>query len=184
MASNFATLSLVLIAVILVMDFIIWFPFIKAYDQIKLKEEATLATEGAGAIHEAEVESAAVTEATETVPVQSAEDIAATREQTNVLVVCAGGGTSGILANSLNKVAKEKGINLEATARAYGQDMDLIRDMDIVILAPQMDAMKGEMRKITDQYGAVLMTTTGREYIALTRDGERAMALIFEKIKK
>lgn len=179
MASNFSVLSLLLIAIVLVLDFTIWFPFIKAYDKLKLDEEheielqkAAAATAGGGTATAASVE-----------PVVSAEDFK-TRDHTNVLVVCAGGGTSGILANSLNKYAKDNDIPLEATARAYGQDMDLIKDMDIVILAPQMDAMKDEMRKYTDQYGAVLVPTTGKQYIGLTRDGEGAMKLIFEKINE
>ncbi|MHD0398131.1 PTS lactose transporter subunit IIBC [Staphylococcus simulans] len=177
MASNFSVLSLVLIAIILVLDFTIWFPFIKAYDKLKLDEEreielqkAAAATAGGGTAAPVEVE-------------ENTPDFNS-REHTNVLVVCAGGGTSGILANSLNKYAKENDIPLEATARAYGQDMDLIKDMDIVILAPQMDAMKDEMRKYTDQYGAVLVPTTGKQYIGLTRDGEGAMKLIFEKINE
>lgn len=177
MASNFSVLSLVLIAIILVLDFTIWFPFIKAYDKLKLDEEreielqkAAAATAGGGTAAPVEVE-------------ENTPDFNS-REHTNVLVVCAGGGTSGILANSLNKYAKENDIPLEATARAYGQDMDLIKDMDIVILAPQMDAMKDEMRKYTDQYGAVLVPTTGKQYIGLTHDGEGAMKLIFEKINE
>lgn len=177
MASNFSVLSLLLIAIILVLDFTIWFPFIKAYDKLKLDEEheielqkAAAATAGGGTVAPIEVE-------------ENTPDFNS-REHTNVLVVCAGGGTSGILANSLNKYAKENDIPLEATARAYGQDMDLIKDMDIVILAPQMDAMKDEMRKYTDQYGAVLVPTTGKQYIGLTRDGEGAMKLIFEKINE
>ncbi|PTI88445.1 PTS lactose transporter subunit IIBC [Staphylococcus simulans] len=177
MASNFSVLSLLLIAIILVLDFTIWFPFIKAYDKLKLDEEheielqkAAAATAGGGTAAPIEVE-------------ENTPDFNS-REHTNVLVVCAGGGTSGILANSLNKYAKENDISLEATARAYGQDMDLIKDMDIVILAPQMDAMKDEMRKYTDQYGAVLVPTTGKQYIGLTRDGEGAMKLIFEKINE
>lgn len=177
MASNFSVLSLLLIAIILVLDFTIWFPFIKAYDKLKLDEEheielqkAAAATAGGGTAAPIEVE-------------ENTPDFNS-REHTNVLVVCSGGGTSGILANSLNKYAKENDIPLEATARAYGQDMDLIKDMDIVILAPQMDAMKDEMRKYTDQYGAVLVPTTGKQYIGLTRDGEGAMKLIFEKINE
>lgn len=177
MASNFSVLSLLLIAIILVLDFTIWFPFIKAYDKLKLDEE-----------HEIELQKAAAATADggTAAPIEVEENTPDfnSREHTNVLVVCAGGGTSGILANSLNKYAKENDIPLEATARAYGQDMDLIKDMDIVILAPQMDAMKDEMRKYTDQYGAVLVPTTGKQYIGLTRDGEGAMKLIFEKINE
>lgn len=62
--------------------------------------------------------------------------------------------------------------------------MDLIRDMDVVILAPQMDSMKDEMKKITDQYDAQLMTTNGREYIALTRDGDAALTKIANLIRQ
>ncbi|MCG7341430.1 PTS lactose transporter subunit IIBC [Staphylococcus auricularis] len=201
MASNFATLSLVLIAVLLVIDFTIWFPFVKAYDKLKLDEErADLAVAAAATataapssnmatdLPEAGVSTSDSAATTTPAAVAQSEDdepfVDTSRDHTNVLVVCAGGGTSGILANSLNKTAKEKGVALEATARAYGQDMDLIKDMDIVILAPQMDAMKGEMKKFTDKYGAVLMPTTGRQYIGLTRDGEGAMKLIFEKLKE
>ncbi len=172
MASNFAMLSLVLIAVLLIVDFIIWYPFVRAYDKIKLDEEHSTVT--------AEL-SSDMKSASDTMTEQeneSSHDQQIHTFSANVLVVCAGGGTSGILANALNKTAKEKGVQLEATARAYGQDMDLIRDMDVVILAPQMDSMKDEMKKITDQYDAQLMTTTGREYIALTRDGDAALTKI------
>lgn len=93
-------------------------------------------------------------------------------------MLCAGGGTSGILANALNKLAKERNLPLSAAARAYGQDMDLIKDMDLVILAPQMDSQKDNLKKITDKYGVKLVTTTGREYIHLTQDGDDALAFV------
>lgn len=182
MASNFSVLSLLLIAIILVLDFSIWFPFVKAYDKLKLDEEREIELAKASGVAVAGAEAGAA--ATAPVEVEENTPDYNSREHTNVLVVCAGGGTSGILANSLNKYAKDNDIPLEATARAYGQDMDLIKDMDIVILAPQMDAMKDEMRKYTDQYGAVLVPTTGKQYIGLTRDGEGAMKLIFEKINE
>nr|WP_263313328.1 PTS lactose transporter subunit IIBC [Mammaliicoccus sp. Marseille-Q6498] len=172
MASNFAPLSLLLIVVILALDFIIWMPFIKAYDRIKIEEESI-------SIESQNIEPKAPEKAEEKEAINY--DI---KSNVNVLVVCAGGGTSGILANSLNKVAATKNINLNATARAYGQDMDLIKDMDVVILAPQMDSMKNEMKKYTDQYGAALMTTTGKEYIALTRDGDTAIEKIFNLLSK
>src|SRR5699024_1477590 len=97
-------------------------------------------------------------------------------ENSTVLVLCAGGGTSGILANALNKLASEKNLSLSAAARAYGQDMDLIQDMDLVILAPQMDSMKDNLRKITDKYGVKMVSTSGKQYIELTRDGDKALA--------
>lgn len=176
MASNFAPLSLLLIAVIMILDFVIWMPFIKAYDRIKVSEERGTIESQNIVQPQSNVESNDNSQV-ETTDTKVKYDI---KDHVNVLVVCAGGGTSGILANSLNKAAKEQNIHLNATARAYGQDMDLIKDMNIVILAPQMDSMKNEMKKYTDQHNALLMTTTGKEYIALTRDGEAAI----EKIHK
>lgn len=180
MASNFAPLSLLLIAVIMILDFMIWMPFIKAYDRIKVSEERGTIESQNIVQPQSNVESNEISqvEATDTKVQYDFKD------HVNVLVVCAGGGTSGILANSLNKAAKEQNIHLNATARAYGQDMDLIKDMNIVILAPQMDSMKNEMKKYTDQHNALLMTTTGKEYIALTRDGEAAIEKIYKLLSE
>ncbi|MDN5945882.1 MAG: lactose/cellobiose PTS transporter subunit IIB, partial [Lactiplantibacillus plantarum] len=100
------------------------------------------------------------------------------QNEVDVLVLCAGGGTSGILANALNKLSKERGLKLSAAARAYGQDMDLIKDMNMVILAPQMESMKGNLKKITDKYGVKLVTTTGRQYIELTNNGDMALDFV------
>ena len=64
------------------------------------KADAILATAGAN-------------EATTTESAPSDEEVSAKEssnsinEQTNVLVLCAGGGTSGLLANALNKAAEE-----------------------------------------------------------------------------
>nr|WP_239454152.1 lactose/cellobiose PTS transporter subunit IIB [Mammaliicoccus sciuri] len=180
MASNFAPLSLLLIAVIMILDFMIWMPFIKAYDRIKVSEERSTIESQNIVQPQSNVESNEISqvEATDTKVQYDFKD------HVNVLVVCAGGGTSGILANSLNKAAKEQNIHLNATARAYGQDMDLIKDMNIFILAPQMDSMKNEMKKYTDQHNALLMTTTGKEYIALTRDGEAAIEKIYKLLSE
>lgn len=180
MASNFAPLSLLLIAVIMILDFVIWMPFIKAYDRIKVSEESGTIESQNIVQPQSNVESNDNSQV-ETTDTKVQYDI---KDHVTVLVVCAGGGTSGILANSLNKAAKEQNIHLNATARAYGQDMDLIKDMNIVILAPQMDSMKNEMKKYTDQHNALLMTTTGKEYIALTRDGEAAIEKIYKLLSE
>ncbi|MCD8819283.1 lactose/cellobiose PTS transporter subunit IIB [Mammaliicoccus sciuri] len=180
MASNFAPLSLLLIAVIMILDFVIWMPFIKAYDRIKVSEERGTIESQNIVQPQSNIESNDNSQV-ETTDTKVQYDI---KDHVTVLVVCASGGTSGILANSLNKAAKEQNIHLNATARAYGQDMDLIKDMNIVILAPQMDSMKNEMKKYTDQHNALLMTTTGKEYIALTRDGEAAIEKIYKLLSE
>ena len=45
-----------------------------------------------------------------------------------VLVLCQGGGTSGLLANALAKAAKERGINHAPAAEAYGNHVDMLPD--------------------------------------------------------
>ncbi|RND41742.1 EIICB-Lac [Lacticaseibacillus paracasei] len=183
-ATGFAPLSFVLVALMLSVDALVYFPFMKVYDAQLLTEEAQkaqeLVAEGEISPDQAlEAEAAAATTDSNELPASEGASTSGTLSKaTNVLVLCAGGGTSGILANALNKLAKERNLPLSAAARAYGQDMDLIKDMDLVILAPQMDSQKDNLKKITDKYGVKLVTTTGREYIHLTQDGDDALAFV------
>lgn len=192
-ATGFAPLSFVFVAAILVLDVLIFLPFFHQYDKQLLSEERAKAAKEATITNNAAAPEPAMAMATATAAPAAAvaEPASATESATaahgeeyfkenevNVLVVCAGGGTSGILANALNKLSKERGLKLSAAARAYGQDMDLIQDMDMVILAPQMESMKGNMQKLTDKYGVKLVTTTGRQYIALTNDGDMALDFV------
>ena len=99
------------------------------------------------------------------------------------MVICAGGGTSGILAKALNKMAKEHNLPLHAAARAYGQHMDIIHDMDLIILAPQMDSMKDNLKEIADHDGSKLVTTTGRQYIELTQKPDLAFKFVVDSLE-
>ncbi|KRM55231.1 lactose-specific PTS transporter subunit EIIC [Lacticaseibacillus sharpeae] len=191
-ATGFAPLSFLLVLVMIVVDVLIFLPFFRQYDKQLVAEEAEktaeLAANGvqpalAGATASATVAAPAAEVTTTTVgdtataAKTNSEDYFKEHE-VNVMVICAGGGTSGILANALNKLSKERGLKLSAAARAYGQDMDLIQNMDMVILAPQMESMKGNLEKLTSKYGVKLVTTTGRQYIALTNDGDMALEFV------
>lgn len=188
-ATGFAPLSFVLVALMLVVDIALYLPFLKVYDlQLVAEEAETAAQEAAASVAgngtqvvqaatDAIGEPAAALAGGSDVTIDESKTNGLSKP-TNVLVLCAGGGTSGILANALNKLAEERKIPLQATARAYGQDMDLIEDMDLVILAPQMDSQKGNLKKITDKYGVTMVTTTGREYIQLTQDGDKALKFV------
>lgn len=180
-ATGFAPLSFVLVALMLVVDIALYLPFLKVYDlQLVAEEAETAAQEAAASVagNGTQVVQAATALAGGSDVTIDESKTNGLSKPTNVLVLCAGGGTSGILANALNKLAEERKIPLQATARAYGQDMDLIEDMDLVILAPQMDSQKGNLKKITDKYGVTMVTTTGREYIQLTQDGDKALKFV------
>ena len=145
----------------LILDVLIWLPFFRAYDDGILKEEQAKAAEELAMANSASVQDATASETSETTTPSGSNDTIT--QDTNVLVICAGGGTSGILA-----------------ARAYGQHNDIINDMDLVILAPQMDSMRGNLQKICDHNDIKLLTTTGKQYIELTRDADKAIRFVAE----
>ena len=105
-------------------------------------------------------------------------------EKTNVLVLCAGGGTSRQLANALNKGAKESGISLEANGETYGAHSDLLPNYDLVILAPQVASNYEDVKKETDREGVKLVKTAGMEYINLTRDPKNAVDFVLDELDK
>lgn len=182
-STGFAPLSFVYVGLIIVLDILVYWPFFKAYDKTLLAQELakeTVIEEQTGTAIPA-ADGSVVLAAKEAPATPSVNGIP---ENSTVLVLCAGGGTSGILANALNKLAKDRDLSLSAAARAYGQDMDLIQDMDLVILAPQMDSMKDNLKSITDKYGVKMASTTGRQYIELTRDGDKALAFVSEQLNR
>lgn len=185
MGTGFSILALVLAILLLVVDFLIYYPFFKAYDAEMVKEEAERETQ-----EENNVNSSA-TQQTETVKTAEVVDsskipLSLTKDgkALNVLVLCAGGGTSGILAKALNKLAKKDDLPLVTAAAAYGSHHDLVPGMDMVILAPQMDTMRDELKKECDQNGAKMITTTGKQYIDMTQHADQCLDLIISELNK
>nr|CAM35427.1 phosphotransferase system lactose specific enzyme II [Lactobacillus delbrueckii subsp. indicus] len=180
--TGFAPLAFVYVLLALAVDVLIWYPFFRVYDNdILAQEEAAEKAEKAEAAKaEKEVAPVAASSVKEA-PKAAVRDVLT--EDTNVMVICAGGGTSGILAKALNKLAKEKGLPLHAVARAYGQHMDVIDDMDLIVLAPQMDSMRDNLQEVADKVGAKLVTTTGRQYIELTQKKDLALNFVVNSIK-
>ena len=84
----------------------------------------------------------------------------------------------------MNKLAKEKDLPLAAAATAFGSHHDLIKGMDLVILAPQMDTMKDELKKECDQNGAQMITTTGKQYIQMTQHADQCLQLIISDLNQ
>ncbi|CKH72923.1 PTS system lactose-specific transporter subunit IIBC [Streptococcus pneumoniae] len=170
MGTALAPLSFVLAITLIIIDTLIYYPFVKVYDHQILEEErkgnssselkekvaANFNTVKADAI----LEKAGVDAAQNTIT-----------EETNVLVLCAGGGTSGLLANALNKAAAEYNVPVKAAAPEF----------DLVILAPQVASNFEDMKAETDKLGIKLAKTEGAQYIKLTRDGKGALAFVQEQ---
>ncbi|MDG9141914.1 lactose-specific PTS transporter subunit EIIC [Streptococcus pneumoniae] len=180
MGTALAPLSFVLAITLIIIDTLIYYPFVKVYDHQILEEErkgnssselkekvaANFNTVKADAI----LEKAGVDAAQNTIT-----------EETNVLVLCAGGGTSGLLANALNKAAAEYNVPVKATAGGYGAHREMLPEFDLVILAPQVASNFEDMKAETDKLGIKLAKTEGAQYIKLTRDGKGALAFVQEQ---
>lgn len=177
LGTNFQVLSFILAALLIVVDVVIYYPFLNVYDEQILEEERSgksndelkekVAANFNTAKADAILEKAGVEAAQNTIT-----------EETNVLVLCAGGGTSGLLANALNKAAAEYNVPVKAAAGGYGAHREMLPEFDLVILAPQVASNFEDMKAETDKLGIKLSKTEGAQYIKLTRDGKGALAFV------
>lgn len=177
LGTNFQVLSFILAVLLIVVDVVIYYPFLKVYDEQILEEERSgksndelkdkVAANFNTAKADAILEKAGVEAAQNTIT-----------EETNVLVLCAGGGTSGLLANALNKAAAEYNVPVKAAAGGYGAHREMLPEFDLVILAPQVASNFEDMKAETDKLDIKLAKTEGAQYIKLTRDGKGALAFV------
>ncbi|HGS2881515.1 TPA: lactose-specific PTS transporter subunit EIIC [Streptococcus pneumoniae] len=188
LGTNFQVLSFILAALLIVVDVVIYYPFLKVYDEQILEEERSgksndelkekVAANFNTAKADAILEKAGVEAAQNTITEAAQNTIT---KETNVLVLCAGGGTSGLLANALNKAAAEYNVPVKAAAGGYGAHREMLPEFDLVILAPQVASNFEDMKAETDKLGIKLAKTEGAQYIKLTRDGKGALAFVQEQ---
>ncbi|HEL1929822.1 TPA: PTS lactose transporter subunit IIBC [Streptococcus suis] len=174
MGTNFAPLAFALAILLVVVDVLIYYPFLKVYDEQILAEELS------GKVENSLKEKVAAnfnTAKADAILEKAAVDTEIS-EQTNVLVLCAGGGTSGLLANALTKAAKEYGVPVTATAGSYGAHREILPEYQLVILAPQVASNYDDIKQETDALGIKLAKTEGAQYIKLTRDGQGALDFV------
>ncbi|WP_195517093.1 lactose-specific PTS transporter subunit EIIC [Enterococcus dispar] len=181
LGTNFQVLSFILAVLLVVVDTIIYYPFVKVYDEQILEEERSGKTNDALKEKVAVNFNTAKADAVLGKAGVAKEDVAANNnitKETNVLVLCAGGGTSGLLANALNKAAVEYNVPVKAAAGSYGAHREMLPEFDLVILAPQVSSNFDDMKAETDKLGIKLAKTEGAQYIKLTRDGQGALAFV------
>ena len=184
LGTNFQVLSFILAALLVVVDVVIYYPFLKVYDEQILEEERSgksndsLKEKVAANFNTAKADAILEKAGVEGEPVQNN-----ITKETNVLVLCAGGGTSGLLANALNKAAAEYNVPVKAAAGGYGAHREMLPEFDLVILAPQVASNYEDMKAETDKLGIKLAKTEGAQYIKLTRDGKGALAFVQEQFQ-
>ncbi|MBR2130699.1 lactose-specific PTS transporter subunit EIIC [Aerococcus sp.] len=173
LGTGIAPLSFVVAALLIVVDALIYYPFFKVYDKQILEEEAANETE---IIDEQAETKADATEVGENDgQVSTGSHI---KDEVSVLVLCAGAGTSGLLANALNKGAKEYDVPVVAGAGAYGAHQEIMGNYDLIILAPQVVSNYDDIKEDADRLNVKLVKTKGKEYISLTRDPKAALDFV------
>ncbi len=179
LGTNFQFLSFILAVLLIVVDTAIYYPFLKVYDEQILEEERTGKEDSS--LKEkvsANFNTAKADAILENAGIHAKE----IKEQVNVLVLCAGGGTSGLLANALNKAAAEYHEPVKAAAGSYGAHREILPQYQLVILAPQVASNYEDMKAETDKLGIRLAKTEGGQYIKLTRDGQGALDFVRQQM--
>lgn len=169
MSTHFQPISFVFTVLLLVVDFIIYYPFCKAYDKVLLSEE----TKNANTVDKSETNNSTKVDESETAKLE---------KEIKILVLCAGAGTSAMLANALTEGASSLNLPLSSSAGAYGSHYEIMKYYDMVILAPQVKTYYNDIKKDTEKLGIKLIATEGAEYINLTRNPEKAVQFVLEKL--
>lgn len=201
--TNFQLIALVFVAIIILLDAIIYLPFLKAYDKLLCDQEAERAAElglepdgaatiaanaSAPAIEQTTVSVEPTAAAADSKPVadqpEPAADASAKKDVDGlkVLVLCAGAGTSAMLANAIKEGAAQTGENIASSAGAYGQHTAIMDQYDVIVLAPQVRSYYNDMKADTDRLGIKLLAPRGKEYIDLTRDPAGAIKWLRENL--
>ena len=201
--TNFQLIALVFVAIIILLDAIIYLPFLKAYDKLLCDQEAERAAElglesdgtatiaastSAPAVEQAtaSVETTAAAADSKPVAEQSGPTSEASAKKDvdglKVLVLCAGAGTSAMLANAIKEGAAQTGENIASSAGAYGQHTAIMDQYDVIVLAPQVRSYYNDMKADTDRLGIKLLAPRGKEYIDLTRDPAGAIKWLRENL--
>src|SRR5690554_5340401 len=97
-----------------------------------------------------------------------------------ILLVCSAGMSTSLLVTKMEKVAKEKGIDVEIFALSAGEGKKILNDVDLILLGPQVRYMKNEFVKLaTVPVSVIDMMAYGR------MEGEKvlndALALLAQK---
>lgn len=178
LGTGVSVLAVLLAILLVVVDTVIYLPFIKAYDAELVREEALVVAEKV--VKEEAEEVFEHIGATATAFSETNEDKVGNGKK--VLVLCAGAGTSAMLANALEEGAIELGINIKAQAGAYGSHYDIMKNFDLVILAPQVNSYLADIQQDAGKVGVKVIATKGAEYIKLTRDPKGAVEFVLGQI--
>lgn len=99
-------------------------------------------------------------------------------EKLNVLLVCGGGASSGFLAVSMRKAAKQLGIDLEVMAKSEAQIDDYKDSIHVLLIGPHLRYIEKDIQvKLADTNVRVAFID---DFVYGTLNGEMAVNQVIE----
>lgn len=96
----------------------------------------------------------------------------------NILVLYAGAGTSAMLAMHNRRRNRKLKYRPQFNSWCfYGSHYDIMKDFDMIVLAPQVNSYYEDIKKDTDNWASNLFDK-GAEYIKLTHDPKGAVQFV------
>lgn len=101
-------------------------------------------------------------------------------QKINVLLVCGSGASSSFMAAKMRMAARERGIDINARARAESEIMNYYEDVDAIMIGPHLFVYYDEVKKrFGDQCAVILMK---KDYYG-TLDGDKALDHLLAELK-
>ena len=99
----------------------------------------------------------------------------------NILLVCGSGASSSFMAAKMRYAAREKGLDLNITARAESEIINYREDVDAIMVGPHLSGYYDDLKKEFSQDCAVILMK--KDYYG-SLDGEKAIAHLEEELNK
>lgn len=99
----------------------------------------------------------------------------------NIVLVCSAGMSTSLLVSKMNKVAKEKGLDVNVIAIAEADVKNNMDKVDIMLLGPQVRYLLPKMREMMEVKGVPVDIVDTVSYG--TMDGEKVLEQALSMVK-
>lgn len=104
----------------------------------------------------------------------------------NVLIICAGGMSSSLMAKKTTSFLKEKGYDIEvdATSANEGSKMITSSNFDLFLVSPQTKMYYKSLKETGDRAGKPVVNIPPQAYVPIPMGVEKLGNVILEELQK
>lgn len=99
-----------------------------------------------------------------------------------ILLICSSGASSGFMVQSMKKVAKSKGLELDIEARGDSQLKSFLNKVDVVLAGPHLRVREKELKDLCWSNGKPFAVIDSLTYGQM--NGEKGIELAFKSIEE